>query len=160
MQANIRKTAYHEAGHALVAHFTPGADPLHKATINHRGGALGLTWQTLPVDEYSRTLTQMLASIDVCMGGTVAEKIVFGDDMVSTGATGDLESATATAQHLVTACGLSEAVGPVAVSSASSPEQRALADREVRPSVFALQRSQGSVPFSNIQRRQMLRRWR
>lgn len=71
VQKSIRHTAYHEAGHALVALFTPGADPLHKATINPRGPALGLTWQMPPADEYSRSLTQLRASVDVCMGGQV-----------------------------------------------------------------------------------------
>lgn len=71
MQKSVRHTAYHEAGHALVAMFTPGADPLHKATINPRGPALGLTWQLPPADEYSRSLSQLRASVDVCMGGQV-----------------------------------------------------------------------------------------
>jgi hypothetical protein len=71
LQKSVRHTAYHEAGHALVALFTPGADPLHKATINPRGPALGLTWQMPPADEYSRSLTQLRASVDVCMGGQV-----------------------------------------------------------------------------------------
>lgn len=76
LQKSIRHTAYHEAGHALVALFTPGADPLHKATINPRGPALGLTWQMPPADEYSRSLSQLRASVDVCMGGQVRASIL------------------------------------------------------------------------------------
>jgi hypothetical protein len=133
LQASIESTAYHEAGHALVALFTPGADPLHKATINPRGNALGLTWQIPPTDEYSRSLTQMKASMDVAMGGTVAERIAFGQDCVGTGATSDLASATRVARFLVCECGFSDEVGPMKVDSETSPAHRQLADREVRP---------------------------
>lgn len=73
-------TAYHEGGHALVALKTQGASPIHKATIVPRGHALGMVTQVPRKDEYSVTQEQMLASIDVCMGGKVAEELIFGSN--------------------------------------------------------------------------------
>jgi ATP-dependent metalloprotease len=131
MQKSIKHTAYHEAGHALVALFTPGADPLHKATINPRGPALGLTWQMPPADEYSRSLTQLRASVDVCMGGQVAETLVFGADEVGAGATSDIKQATNIARHMVCDCGFSDAIGPMHVDESSSQATQQAADREV-----------------------------
>ena len=89
-----RLTAYHEGGHALVALYTPGAKPIHKATIIPRGHALGMVSQVPDKDEYSTTKQQMMAHIDVCMGGKVAEEMVFGPEFVTSGATSDLKSAT------------------------------------------------------------------
>ena len=77
-----RLTAYHESGHALVAMFTPGARPVHKATIVPRGHALGMVSMVPHQDEYSITKQQMVAGIDVCMGGRVAEELIFGADQV------------------------------------------------------------------------------
>lgn len=131
MQNSIKHTAYHEAGHALVAMYTAGADPLHKATINPRGDALGLTWQIPPTDEYSRSLTQLRASIDVAMGGQVAETLVFGSDNVGAGATSDLKHATGLARHMVCDCGFSDVIGPMTVDDASAPTTRQAADKEV-----------------------------
>ena len=73
-----RLTAYHEGGHALVALHTPGAKPIHKATIMPRGHALGMVSQVPDRDEYSTTRQQMMAHIDVCMGGKAAEALIFG----------------------------------------------------------------------------------
>lgn len=78
-------TAYHEGGHALVALYTKGADPLYKATIMPRGTALGITYQMPEMDKVSMTKKECLARIDVCMGGKVAEELVYGPDNVSTG---------------------------------------------------------------------------
>ena len=89
-----RLTAYHEGGHALVALYTPGAKPIHKATIIPRGHALGMVSQVPDKDEYSTTKQQMMAHIDVCMGGKVAEEMIFGPEFVTSGATSDLKSAT------------------------------------------------------------------
>lgn len=75
-------TAYHEGGHALVAMQTQGANPIHKATIVPRGHALGMVTQLPDKDEFSITKEQMLARIDVCMGGKVAEEIIFGENKV------------------------------------------------------------------------------
>jgi ATP-dependent metalloprotease len=79
-------TAYHEGGHALVAMFTAGADPLYKATIMPRGQALGLTFQLPEMDRVSMAKREYLAHIDICMGGKVAEEIVYGPDNVTSGA--------------------------------------------------------------------------
>jgi ATP-dependent Zn protease len=131
VQAAIQSTAYHEAGHALVALYTPGADQLHKATINPRGEALGLTWQIPPSDEHSSSLTQMRARIDVAMGGTVAECIAFGQERVGIGATSDLRAATDTARFLVCDCGFSDKIGPMKIDEKTSSIQRHAADMEV-----------------------------
>lgn len=74
----IRRTAYHESGHAIVAVHTIGANKIHKATIVPRGNALGMVQQTPGKDEYSISKQQLMARIDVCMGGKVAEEIIFG----------------------------------------------------------------------------------
>jgi cell division protease FtsH len=106
-----RVTAYHEAGHALVALMTPKSDPVHKVTIIPRGMALGVT-QTLPVeDRYSLTLDQMVAMIRHAMGGRAAEAVVFGQ--LSTGAANDLQQATKLAHEMVCRYGMSERIGPV-----------------------------------------------
>jgi len=116
-----RLTAYHEGGHALVALFTPGAKPIHKATIVPRGHALGMVSQIPDKDEYSTTKQQMMAHIDVCMGGKVAEEMIFGPDFVTSGATSDLQSATKMARHMVEDCGMSDRIGPIALPS---PDKR------------------------------------
>ncbi len=106
-----RTTAYHEAGHALVARLLPGADPLHKVTIIPRGRALGLT-QQLPQDDrhtYSREF--LLDSIAILMGGRVAEELVFNQN--TTGAANDIERATQIARRMVCEWGMSDAMGPV-----------------------------------------------
>ena len=106
-----RTTAYHEAGHALVALLTPGCDPVHKVTIIPRGMALGVT-QTLPEqDRYSLTRDQILAVIKHAMGGRAAEDLVFGQ--LSTGAENDLRQATDLARRMVCKYGMSDRLGPV-----------------------------------------------
>ena len=79
-------TAYHEGGHAVVAMFTAGADPLYKATIMPRGEALGITFQLPEIDKVSRAKRELRARIDICMGGKVAEELVYGADEVTSGA--------------------------------------------------------------------------
>ena len=107
-------TAYHEAGHALVAIAVPGNDPVHKATIIPRGRALGMV-QSLPErDRYSMTLEQMKARIAMAMGGRVAEELKFGKEKVTSGASSDIEHATKIARAMVTQYGLSEKLGPIA----------------------------------------------
>ena len=106
-----RVTAYHEAGHALVAHLMPGADPLHKVTIIPRGRALGVT-QQLPLDDrrnYSRTYLK--TQVCVLLGGRVAEELVMND--MTTGAGNDLERVTDLARRMVTEWGMSERIGPL-----------------------------------------------
>lgn len=107
-----RLTAYHEGGHALVAMLTRGAMPVHKATIMPRGQALGMVMQLPDKDDKSMTRRQLNAMLDVCMGGRVAEELIFGGDDVTTGASQDLSSATRIAKAMVTQYGFSERVGP------------------------------------------------
>jgi cell division protease FtsH len=108
-----RATAYHEAGHALVALLTPAADPVHKVTIIPRGMALGVT-MTMPVeDRFNLTKDQMVAQIKHAMGGRAAEKLVF--DYVSTGAANDLKQATEMARDMVCLYGMSDIIGPVSL---------------------------------------------
>ena len=105
-------TAYHEAGHALVARLLPGADPIHKVTIIPRGRALGLTMQ-LPVDEkYTHARGYLLDRIAILFGGRVAEKLVF--DEITTGAGNDIERASELARKMVCEWGMSDELGPLA----------------------------------------------
>lgn len=127
-----RLTSYHESGHALVALYTAGAKPIHKATIVPRGHALGMVSQVPDKDEYSITRQQLLASIDVCMGGKAAEELIFGEDHVTTGATSDLQQATRLARHMVVDCGMSHRIGPVAVGQEQSPATRQVVDDEIQ----------------------------
>ena len=107
-------TAYHEAGHALVAISVPGNDPIHKATIIPRGRALGMV-QSLPErDRYSFSLEQMTGRIAMAMGGRVAEELKFGKEKVTSGASSDIEYVTRLARAMVTKYGLSEKLGPIA----------------------------------------------
>jgi ATP-dependent metalloprotease len=107
----MKMTAFHEAGHALVALKTKGADPIHKATIMPRGRALGMVMQLPDGDQTSITRQQMLARLDVCMGGRVAEEVIFGQDQVTSGASSDIQQATKLARAMVTKYGLSSKVG-------------------------------------------------
>ncbi|KAI5070565.1 hypothetical protein GOP47_0014908 [Adiantum capillus-veneris] len=109
-------TAYHESGHAVVAFNTAGAYPIHKATITPRGNALGMVSQIPDKDETSVSKIQMLARLDVAMGGRVAEELIFGSEQVTTGARSDLQHATALARHMVSECGMSESVGPIYIA--------------------------------------------
>jgi len=110
-------TAYHEGGHALVALLTEGCDPLYKATIMPRGHALGITFQLPEMDKVSETKKNLEARIDVCMGGKVAEQLIYGDDGVSTGASSDIQQATNLAYHMVTQAGMSDLLGNIDLSS-------------------------------------------
>lgn len=104
-------TAYHEAGHALVAHLLPGADPLHKVTIIPRGQALGVTMQ-LPVDDkHTYPKKYLISNLAIMMGGRVAEEICLGE--ITTGAGNDIERATETARKMVCEWGMSEKMGPL-----------------------------------------------
>src|SRR3954453_4720824 len=106
-----RLTAYHEAGHALVAWLTPAADPVHKVTIIPRGRALGVT-QFLPEeDRVGINESEVLADLTVALGGRAAERLVFNDP--TAGAAGDLKMATRLARMMVTQWGMSDRVGPV-----------------------------------------------
>jgi cell division protease FtsH len=108
-----RMTAYHEAGHAVVAMHEPASDPIHKATIIPRGRALGMVMRLPERDSYSYHRDKMYANLAVAMGGRVAEEIIFGYDKVSSGASGDIQYATGLARDMVTKWGMSDKVGPV-----------------------------------------------
>ena len=123
-------TAFHEAGHALVALFTPGSDPLHKVTIIPRGRALGLTMQLPTEDKYTYTKLYMENQISILMGGRVAEELTQQD--VTTGAGNDIERGTALARRMVCEWGMS-ALGPLSYGDGDEPVflGRAFAQREV-----------------------------
>jgi cell division protease FtsH len=141
-EADRRRTAYHESGHALVGMLTPGADPVRKISIIPRGQALGVTLSTPESDRYNYRREELLAQIKVALGGRAAEKVVFDD--LSTGAESDIQNLTQVARGMVGRWGMSDAVGPIAVTDgreggvllpgstpASEPTQE-LVDKEVR----------------------------
>jgi ATP-dependent metalloprotease len=128
-------TAYHEGGHALVAMLTKETTPLYKATIMPRGHALGLTQMLPELDKVSETRAEMMAQIDVCMGGKVAEELIYGPDQVTTGASSDIQSATRIAHMMVTQAGMSDKLGNVDLNSdyaRLSSETKQLIESEVR----------------------------
>ncbi len=104
-------TAFHEAGHALVARFLPGADPLHKVTIIPRGRALGLTQQLPQDDRHTYSKEYLVDTIAILMGGRVAEEIIFNQQ--TTGASNDIERATQMARRMVCEWGMSDELGPL-----------------------------------------------
>ncbi|KAI9375305.1 P-loop containing nucleoside triphosphate hydrolase protein [Aspergillus egyptiacus] len=110
-------TAYHEAGHALVAYFSPSSMPLYKITIVPRGMALGVTHFLPEMDMVSKNYTQYLSDIAVSMGGKAAEELIFGPDNVTSGISQDLRNATETAFTLVTRFGYSKKLGNVDLST-------------------------------------------
>jgi len=140
-------TAYHEAGHAIVALNVPASDPVHKATIIPRGRALGMVMQLPEADKLSMTREEMTSRLAVLMGGRVAEEIKFGVEKVTSGAASDIQVATKLARAMVTQYGLSEALGPISYaedqgevflgqqlmrSTALSPETSRLIEDEVK----------------------------
>jgi cell division protease FtsH len=108
-----RITAYHEAGHTLVARELPGTDPIHKVSIIPRGMAMGVTQQLPEEDRHYYPKAYLLSKLAVALGGRVAEKIVFND--VSTGAQNDLKEASSLAEKMVAQWGMSDKVGPVSL---------------------------------------------
>lgn len=109
-----KKTAYHEAGHAIVAHLLPYADPVHKVTIISRGMALGVTWIMAEEDRYSISESKFLDDICVSLGGFAAEEIIFGEH--ETGVSNDLQKATKLARDMATKYGMAPSLGPVSFS--------------------------------------------
>ena len=112
-------TAYHEAGHALLAKVIPGSDPPHKVTILPRGMALGYVMYAPPDDKYTYTRQEIMARITVGLGGRVAEEIVFGE--VTTGAQNDFEQSTELARKMVTEFGMSDKLGPLSLGKRHGP---------------------------------------
>ena len=108
-----RRTAYHEAGHAIVGMLTPGADPVRKVSIIPRGQALGVTFSSPDADKYNYDERYLIGKIKVALGGRVAEEIVFGD--LTTGAESDIQQLTGIARQMVGRWGMSRAIGPIAV---------------------------------------------
>ena len=108
-----KMTAYHEAGHALVRMKEPASDPIHKATIIPRGGALGMVVSMPERDNYSYHRDKMFADLASGMGGRVAEEVVFGYDKVSSGASGDIKQVTKLARAMVLRWGMSDDLGPL-----------------------------------------------
>lgn len=117
-----RLTAYHEAGHTVVAMHEPASDPIHKATIIPRGRALGMVMRLPEGDRVSLPLEKIKADLAVAMGGRVAEELVFGPEKITTGASGDIQMATSMAQRMMTEWGMSEKLGMIRYSPAESEE--------------------------------------
>jgi cell division protease FtsH len=148
--ADRERTAYHEAGHALVGMLTPGADPVRKISIIPRGQALGVTLSTPDADRYSYERGELLGRIKVALGGRCAERLVY--DELTTGAESDIQQLTQLARGMVGRWGMSEAIGPVAVASSgangpllpgvseTSQETQRLVDEEVRRIVEGAER--------------------
>jgi cell division protease FtsH len=148
--ADRERTAYHESGHALVGMLTAGADPVRKVSIIPRGQALGVTLATPESDRYNYARDELVARIKVALGGRAAEEVVFDD--LTTGAESDIQNLTQIARGMVGRWGMSEAIGPVAVTDgrqdgtllpgalpASEPTQQ-LVDEEVRRIVDGAER--------------------
>jgi cell division protease FtsH len=142
--ADRRRTAYHEAGHALVGMLTEGADPVRKVSIVPRGQALGVTLSSPDVDRFNYSRAELEARVKVALGGRAAEELVFGDQ--TTGAEGDIAQVTALVRQMVGRWGMSSAVGLVAVlprdgagawGEPVSPRTLELVDEEVRRNVEA-----------------------
>nr|WP_298639668.1 ATP-dependent zinc metalloprotease FtsH [uncultured Cardiobacterium sp.] len=109
-------TAYHEAGHCIVGRIVPDHDPVYKVTIIPRGRALGVTMFLPEQDRYSYSRRRLESQIATLYGGRIAEALIYGEDEVSTGASNDIERATAIARNMVTRWGLSDKLGPLAYS--------------------------------------------
>jgi cell division protease FtsH len=148
--ADRERTAYHEAGHALVGMLTPGADPVRKVSIIPRGAALGVTLSAPDDDQVSYTREDLLGKIKVAIGGRVAEETVFGT--ITTGAESDIDQVTAIARQMVGRWGMSDAIGFVSVlpsegrgpfpgsSGETSESTQRVLDEEVRLLIDAAHR--------------------
>jgi len=140
--ADRRRTAYHEAGHALVGMLTAGSDPVRKITIVPRGQALGVTLSSPDIDRFNYTRAELEARVKMALGGRAAEELVFGDQ--TTGAEGDIDQVTRLVRHMVGRWGMNDTIGMVAViprdagnpwGDLTSPRTLELVDEEVRRTV-------------------------
>ncbi len=158
-EADRRRTAYHEAGHAIVGMLTPAADPVRKVSIIPRGQALGVTFSAPDADRFNFEQQHLLAQIKVALGGRAAEELVFSD--ITTGAESDIQLLTRIARHMVGRWGMSQAIGPIAVlpqdgmspflpgvAETSESTQR-LVDEEVRRIVESAHREVSSLLREN-----------
>ncbi|XP_062900344.1 ATP-dependent zinc metalloprotease YME1L1b [Mobula hypostoma] len=127
-------TAYHESGHAIVAHYTKNAMPINKATIMPRGPTLGHVSLLPENDRWSETRAQLLAQMDVSMGGRVAEELIFGTEQITTGASSDFDTATKIAKLMVTKFGMSDKLGVMTYSDPEkvSPDTQSAIEQEIR----------------------------
>ncbi|KAK2495251.1 hypothetical protein MC885_021442 [Smutsia gigantea] len=127
-------TAYHESGHAIIAYYTKDAMPINKATITPRGPTLGHVSLLPENDRWNETRAQLLAQMDVSMGGRVAEELIFGTDHITTGASSDFDNATKIAKWMVTKFGMSEKLGVMTYSDTGklSPETQSAIEQEIR----------------------------
>ncbi|KAG8504712.1 ATP-dependent zinc metalloprotease YME1L1, partial [Galemys pyrenaicus] len=127
-------TAYHESGHAIIAYYTKDAMPINKATIMPRGPTLGHVSLLPENDRWNETRAQLLAQMDVSMGGRVAEELIFGSDHITTGASSDFDNATKIAKRMVTKFGMSEKLGVMTYSDTGklSPETQSAIEQEIR----------------------------
>jgi len=133
-ESELMNTAYHEAGHALVAYYSPAAWDIYKATIRQRGSALGHVAQLPPQQsENGQTKEELIAQMNVAMGGRVAEELLYGEDKVTTGASSDIQTATHIAYTLVCELGMSDKLGLMKYDMNSvSEETKRLVEMEVR----------------------------
>ncbi len=150
-----QRTAYHEAGHAIVGMLTPGADPVRKVSIIPRGQALGVTFSAPDADRFNLDQRHLHAQIKVALGGRCAEQLVFGD--LTTGAESDIQHLTRIARFMVGRWGMSSAIGPIAVLpqegtsilmpgvSETSQKTQELVDEEVHRIVEVAQREVASL---------------
>ena len=127
-ESERRLTAFHEAGHVVIAVKVPGLDPVHKVTIVPRGRAMGLTASLPEEDRHSHTRDWMSGQLAMLFGGRVAEELEFGVEQVTTGAGNDIERATAIARRMVTRFGMSDRIGLMAVGDS---EQEVFLGREL-----------------------------
>ncbi|XP_051989861.1 ATP-dependent zinc metalloprotease YME1L1b [Xyrauchen texanus] len=133
-EKNKEITAYHESGHAIIAYYTKDAMPINKATIMPRGPTLGHVSMLPENDRWNETRAQLLAQMDVSMGGRVAEELIFGIENITTGASSDFDGATKIAKMMVTRFGMSEKLGVMTYADLTkqSPETQAAIEHEVR----------------------------
>jgi cell division protease FtsH len=140
--ADRKRTAYHEAGHALVGMLTSGADPVRKISIVPRGEALGVTLSSPDVDRFNYSRSELEALIRFLLGGRAAEEVVFGDQ--TTGAEGDIDQATKVVRRMIGRWGMNATIGMVAVLprdganpwvEPTSPRTLEILDEEVRRTI-------------------------
>ena len=112
-------TAYHEMGHALVGHFLPDADPVHKISVVSRGQALGYTISMPTEDKFLTTRSALMDTLAMTLGGRAAEELVFNE--VTTGAANDIEKVTRSSKNMVMRWGMSEKLGPLAYGKREAP---------------------------------------
>jgi cell division protease FtsH len=130
-----KNTAYHEAGHAIIAHLLPGHDPVQKVTIVPRGRALGITWTLPNEDRLSTTRMAILKRIAMLMGGRAAEEVAM--NLITGGAANDIKHATSLARHMICDLGMSDALGPV--SWGNSNDEVFLGRQLAQPAAYSEQ---------------------